>query len=156
MPLIPNPPPKAIQLRKRLAELSGEVGRIEKRIDGSLHEKQRFEVAGEDGALLTAMITAKRGGRVTVVGIPPSNQHSFPAGDVRRKGLTVAWSRRMKAIHMLRAIEMADHGIVSFDGMISATADRQSAAHSRSLTFSRNTTSSSSRNFLPIRQAEEV
>ncbi len=80
-----------------------------------------FEVAGEDAALESAMITAKSGGRVVVVGIPPTNQHSFSAGEARRKGLTVAWSRRMKAIHMLRAIEMADHGIVSLDGMISAT-----------------------------------
>ena len=80
-----------------------------------------FEVAGEDGALVTAMITAKPGGRVVVVGIPPSNRHSFPAGETRRKGLTVAWSRRMKAIHMLRAIEMVDHGIVPLDGLISAT-----------------------------------
>jgi len=80
-----------------------------------------FEVAGEDAALESAMITAKSGGRVVVVGIPPTNQHSFPAGEARRKGLTVAWSRRMKAIHMLRAIEMADHGIVSLEGMISAT-----------------------------------
>jgi L-iditol 2-dehydrogenase len=80
-----------------------------------------FEVAGEDGALVTAMIAAKPGGRVVVVGIPPSNQHSFPAGEVRRKGLTVAWSRRMKSIHMLRAIELADHGAVSLDGLITAT-----------------------------------
>lgn len=80
-----------------------------------------FEVAGEDAALETALITAKPGGRVVVVGIPPTNQHSFPAGEVRRKGLTVAWSRRMKAIHMLRAIEMADHGLVSLAGLISAT-----------------------------------
>ncbi len=80
-----------------------------------------FEVAGEDGALLTAMIAAKRGGRVVVVGIPPTNEHAFPAGEVRRKGLTVAWARRMKAIHMLRAIELADHGSVSLDDMITAT-----------------------------------
>ena len=80
-----------------------------------------FEVAGEDGALVTAMITAKPGGRVVVVGIPPSNRHSFPAGETRRKGLTVPWSRRMKAIHMLRAIELADHGTVSLEDMITAT-----------------------------------
>lgn len=80
-----------------------------------------FEVAGEDGALITSMIATKPGGRVVVVGIPPSNRHSFPAGEVRRKGLTVAWSRRMKAIHMLRAIELADHGMVSLDDMITAT-----------------------------------
>jgi L-iditol 2-dehydrogenase len=80
-----------------------------------------FEVAGEDAALESAMITAKPGGRVVVVGIPPTNRHSFPAGAARRKGLTVAWSRRMKAIHMLRAIEMADHGLVSLEDMITAT-----------------------------------
>ena len=80
-----------------------------------------FEVAGEDAALESALITAKPGGRAVVVGIPPTNRHSFSAGEARRKGLTVAWSRRMKAIHMLRAIEMADHGIVSLDDLISAT-----------------------------------
>jgi L-iditol 2-dehydrogenase len=80
-----------------------------------------FEVAGEDAALESALITSRLGGRVVVVGIPPTNQHSFPAGEARRKGLTIAWSRRMKAIHMLRAIELADHGLVSLDGLISAT-----------------------------------
>jgi L-iditol 2-dehydrogenase len=80
-----------------------------------------FEAAGEDAALESACITARLGGRVVVVGIPPTNQHSFAAGEARRKGLTMAWSRRMKAIHMLRAIEMADHGIVSLEDMITAT-----------------------------------
>ena len=80
-----------------------------------------FEAAGEDAALESACITARLGGRVVVVGIPPTNQHSFAAGEARRKGLTMAWSRRMKAIHMLRAIEMADHGIVSLADMITAT-----------------------------------
>jgi len=80
-----------------------------------------FEAAGEDAALESACITAKLGGRVVVVGIPPTNRHSFAAGEARRKGLTIAWSRRMKFIHMLRALEMADHGIVSLEGMITAT-----------------------------------
>jgi L-iditol 2-dehydrogenase len=80
-----------------------------------------FEVAGEDAALESALIAARPGGRVVVVGIPPTNRHAFSAGEARRKGLTVAWSRRMKAIHMLRAIELADHGVVSLDAMISAT-----------------------------------
>jgi L-iditol 2-dehydrogenase len=80
-----------------------------------------FEAAGEDAALESALITARLGGRVVVVGIPPTNRHAFDAGDVRRKGLTVAWSRRAKAHHMLRAIEMADHGLVSLEGIISET-----------------------------------
>jgi L-iditol 2-dehydrogenase len=80
-----------------------------------------FEAAGEDAALESALITTRLGGRVVVVGIPPTNRHAFSAGEVRRKGLTVAWSRRAKAHHMLRAIELVDHGIVSLEGIISAT-----------------------------------
>jgi L-iditol 2-dehydrogenase len=87
-----------------------------------------FEVAGEDAALVSALITVKLGGRVVVVGIPPTNSHSFPAKLARGKGLTIAWSRRMKAIHMLRAIEMVDHGIVPLDGMITATYPLSEAA----------------------------
>ena len=87
-----------------------------------------FEAAGEDAALESALITARLGGRVVVVGIPPTNSHSFPAKLARGKGLTLAWSRRMKAIHMLRAIEMADHGIVPLDGMITATYPLDQAA----------------------------
>ncbi len=80
-----------------------------------------FEAAGEDAALESACITARLGGRVVVVGIPPRSHHTFAATEARRKGLTMAWSRRMKAIHMLRAIELIDHGLVSLDDMISAT-----------------------------------
>jgi L-iditol 2-dehydrogenase len=80
-----------------------------------------FEVAGEDAALVSALINVRLGGRVVVVGIPPTNRHSFPAKLARGKGLTLAWSRRMKAIHMLRAIELADHGLVSLEDMITAT-----------------------------------
>jgi threonine dehydrogenase-like Zn-dependent dehydrogenase len=63
-----------------------------------------------------------------VVGIPPTNSHTFPAKLARGKGLTLAWSRRMKAIHMLRAIEMVDHGIVPLEGMITATYPLSEAA----------------------------
>ena len=61
------------------------------------------------------------GGRVVVVGIPATNRHSFTARHARGKGLTLAFSRRMKAIHMLRAIELVDHGLVSLDGLITRT-----------------------------------
>jgi L-iditol 2-dehydrogenase len=80
-----------------------------------------FEVAGEDAALESALIATRPGGRVVVVGIPPTNRHSFSAAEARRKGLTVAWSRRAKATHMLRAIELVDHGLVSLEGLITAT-----------------------------------
>jgi L-iditol 2-dehydrogenase len=80
-----------------------------------------FEAAGEDGALESANMAMRLGGRVVVVGIPPSNRHSFTAKHARGKGLTLVFSRRMKALHMLRAIELVDHGLVSLDGLITAT-----------------------------------
>jgi L-iditol 2-dehydrogenase len=87
-----------------------------------------FEVAGEDSALESALLAARLGGRVVVVGIPPTNRHAFPARPARGKGLTLAFSRRMKSIHMLRAIELVDHGVVSLDGLISATYPLSQAA----------------------------
>lgn len=80
-----------------------------------------FEAAGEDAALESALLAARLGGRVVVVGIPPTNRHAFPARPARGKGLTIAFSRRMKSIHMLRAIELVDHGLVPLAGLISAT-----------------------------------
>jgi L-iditol 2-dehydrogenase len=87
-----------------------------------------FEAAGEDAALGSALIHVRLGGRVVVVGIPSTNQHSMTARHARGKGLTLAFSRRMKSIHMLRAIELADHGLVRFDGLITATHPLREAA----------------------------
>jgi L-iditol 2-dehydrogenase len=87
-----------------------------------------FEAAGEDAALESALIHVRLGGRVVVVGIPPTNRHSFTARPARGKGLTLAFSRRMKAIHMLRAIELVDHGLVRLDGLISGTYPLSQAA----------------------------
>lgn len=87
-----------------------------------------FEAAGEDAALESANISVRLGGRVVVVGIPPTNRHSFTARHARGKGLTIAFSRRMKAIHMLRAIELVDHGLVSLDGLITGTYPLSEAA----------------------------
>jgi len=80
-----------------------------------------FEAAGEDAAIESALISVRLGGRVVVVGIPPTNRHSFTARRAREKGLTMAFSRRMKALHMLRAIELVDHGLVSLDGLVTGT-----------------------------------
>jgi L-iditol 2-dehydrogenase len=80
-----------------------------------------FEAAGEDMALEAANITARRGGRVVIVGIPPTNSHTFSAKYPRGKGLTMSFSRRAKPEHMLRAIELVDQGQISLDGVISST-----------------------------------
>jgi L-iditol 2-dehydrogenase len=80
-----------------------------------------FEAAGEDAAVETALITVRPGGRVVVVGIPPSDRTSFRAGLAREKGITIVLSRRMQQRHMLQAIELVDHGSVDLGGIISAT-----------------------------------
>jgi L-iditol 2-dehydrogenase len=87
-----------------------------------------FEAAGEDMALEAANIAVRRGGRVVVVGIPPTNRHSFTARYARGKGLTISFSRRMKSHHMLRAMELADFGTVPLDGLISHTFPLSEAA----------------------------
>ncbi|MFV2064906.1 MAG: zinc-binding dehydrogenase, partial [Chloroflexota bacterium] len=77
-----------------------------------------FEVAGEEAALETALHTVRPGGRVVVVGTPPSDRHSFEASLARRKGLTISLLMRPKAHHMLRAIELVDDGAVDLSGII--------------------------------------
>lgn len=80
-----------------------------------------FEVAGEDAALETALKAVRHGGRVVIVGIPPTDRTSFRAGLAREKGLTLVLSRRMQQRHMLQAIELVDHAAVSLDGLVTST-----------------------------------
>ncbi len=54
-----------------------------------------FEVAGTDDAVDAAMAAARPGGRVVLAGIPGGDRTSFRASVARRKGLTIAMSRRM-------------------------------------------------------------
>jgi L-iditol 2-dehydrogenase len=79
-----------------------------------------FEAAGDDGALATALTAVEIGGRVVVAGIPPSDITMFTASLARRKGLSIILSRRMKARHLVRAISLAEHGLVSLAPVISA------------------------------------
>jgi L-iditol 2-dehydrogenase len=78
-----------------------------------------FEVAGEDASLETALRTVRVGGRVVVLGIPEDDRHSYTARTAREKGVTIVMSRRMQPRHLLRAIELAGHGIVDLSGLIS-------------------------------------
>jgi len=79
-----------------------------------------YDASGEDAAVETAMRTVRTGGRVVVVGIPPNDRTSFPAALARERGLTIVMSRRMKAHHMLRAIELVDRGVIDLGGVITA------------------------------------
>jgi L-iditol 2-dehydrogenase len=77
-----------------------------------------FECAGDDAAVELANRLARPGGRVIVVGIPTDDRTSFTASIVRRKALTLAWSRRMVAADLDRAIELVASGSVSLDGLV--------------------------------------
>lgn len=79
-----------------------------------------FEAAGEDAAVETALRTVRTGGRVVIVGIPPTDRTSFGASLGREKGLTIALSRRMKQHHMLEAIDLVDRGAIDLGGIITS------------------------------------
>jgi L-iditol 2-dehydrogenase len=77
-----------------------------------------FECAGEDTGVELANRLARPGGRVVIVGIPTDDRTSFTASIVRRKALTLAWSRRMVAGDLDRAIELVAAGTISLDGLV--------------------------------------
>jgi L-iditol 2-dehydrogenase len=76
-----------------------------------------FEVAGENGAVETAVETCKPGGRVVLCGIPAVNRTSFRASSARRKELTIKLVRRMKHTYP-RAIQLVESGSVDVLSLI--------------------------------------
>jgi len=56
-----------------------------------------FECCGQQSAFQQAMKLCKPMGRIVIVGIPETDQSSFPAHDARRKGLTFINVRRQNA-----------------------------------------------------------
>lgn len=77
-----------------------------------------FEVAGADDAVLTSMSLVRPGGRVVLAGIPDEDHTTFPAALARRKGLTIAMSRRMKDAYP-RAISLVARGALELDWLAS-------------------------------------
>ena len=78
-----------------------------------------FEVAGDDDAVATAIETLRPGGRLVLVGIPSDDRTSFTASTARRKGLTIALCRRMKATDLPRAIDLVEQGGVELGSLVS-------------------------------------
>jgi len=76
------------------------------------------ELAGTDDAVELAMLLVRGGGRVVLAGIPDDDRTSFPASLARRKGLTIAMSRRMKDAYP-RAIRLVARGVVQLDRLVS-------------------------------------
>jgi threonine dehydrogenase-like Zn-dependent dehydrogenase len=77
-----------------------------------------FETAGTDSALNTALVAARPGAEVTIVGIPNRDHTSLVASIARRKELTIAFCRRMLPADLVRAATLAGDGSVQLSGLI--------------------------------------
>ncbi|MCG3150136.1 MAG: Sorbitol dehydrogenase [Verrucomicrobiae bacterium] len=77
-----------------------------------------FEAAWGAEAIEHAMEITRPGGRVVLVGIPSEDQCAFRHSLARRKGLTVAFSRRMKHTYP-RAIRLVESGQVDLKCLVS-------------------------------------
>jgi L-iditol 2-dehydrogenase len=95
-----------------------------------------FEVAGSDAAVHTALLAARPGARVVLVGIPDSDTTTFVASLARRKGLTLVLSRRMNDAYP-RAADLVARGLIDVASLVSdrfpldRTADAFAAAQAR-------------------------
>ena len=77
-----------------------------------------FETAGTDAALNDALVAARPGATVVLVGIPDGDRTSFVASLARRKELTMTVCRRMLPQDLVRAAEMAGSGLPGLDRMV--------------------------------------
>lgn len=84
---------------------------------GPPHVDAAFEIAGSDAAVATAMALVRPGGRVVLAGIPDGGRTSFPAALARRKGLTIAMSRRMAEVYP-RATSLVTQGLVDVASVV--------------------------------------
>jgi L-iditol 2-dehydrogenase len=76
-----------------------------------------FEAAGEQAAVDAAIEAVRPGARVVLAGISSEARTSFPAGTARRKGLTIAISRRMGDVYP-RAIQLVTRGQVDVRSLV--------------------------------------
>ena len=79
-----------------------------------------FEVTGNDGGIELAILAARPGARVVLVGIPDDDHSGYPAGLTRRKGLTLVLVRRMKEMYD-RTIALVEAGAVDVRSIVSET-----------------------------------
>ena len=79
-----------------------------------------YEAAGDDDALDAAIAAARPGGRVVLVGIPDGDRSSLRAAAARRKELTLAFCRRMRASDLPRAIGLAESAGLELGALVTA------------------------------------
>jgi L-iditol 2-dehydrogenase len=77
-----------------------------------------FEVAWAGQLVQEAADSARHGGRVVLVGIPPDDRLTVSHSTARRKGLTLIFSRRMKHTYP-GATELVESGRVDVHSLVS-------------------------------------
>jgi len=94
------------------------------------------EAAGDNAALDAAVEAVRPGARIVLAGIPAGERTSFSAATARRKGLTLALSRRMKHTYP-RAAALAASGRVELDTLVTGRFPLRDAAAAFSSAASR-------------------
>jgi L-iditol 2-dehydrogenase len=84
---------------------------------GGLGLDVALECAGTQEAIDAAVEAARPGARVVLAGIPSEERTSIRSAIARRKGLTVAFSRRMKHVYP-RAVALASAGRADLRSMV--------------------------------------
>ena len=64
-----------------------------------------------------AVLAAKIGGRIVMVGIPDGDSYTLPASEIRRRGLKIKFARRMGEVYP-RAIELVAQSKVDVASMV--------------------------------------
>lgn len=70
-----------------------------------------YETAGNDAAVNSALLAARPGGTVALIGIPPGDRTSLQASQARRKELAMIVVRRMLPSDLHRAAGLAGDGL---------------------------------------------
>jgi L-iditol 2-dehydrogenase len=77
-----------------------------------------IEATNSPDGMRDAVLAARIGGRVVLVGIPDGDIYTLPAAEARRRGLKIKFSRRMGHVYP-RAIELVSRGLVDVNVMVS-------------------------------------
>ena len=87
------------------------------RLTGGRLVDRVFEAAGMDDSPRRAVELAAPGGKIVLVGIPPSAETRFAAGTSRRRGLTIYVVRRSRnTLH--RALAMLRRGVLDAESLV--------------------------------------
>jgi len=86
-----------------------------------------IEAAGDNGAVDAAVEAVRPGARIVLAGIPRETRTSIHSSSARRKGLTVAWARRMKDTYA-EAIDNVFRGLVDVRSGVTQIFELQDAA----------------------------